>query len=109
MVVPVLDPEQHRRVDVQAGQLVAADPPDFGGLAAAGGLTGPVPRPEADRELLPNFAVTELNDVVRIGVDADESGHLDRHAGLFLGLAYGGLREVFAELLSTTREGPQIV
>ena len=65
---------------------------------------------EHDRELLTDLVVAGVvEDVFRIGVDADETGDLAVDAGFFLRLAYAGLRERLAQVDSTTGEGPVAV
>jgi hypothetical protein len=64
---------------------------------------------EADRELLANFAVCELDHVFWVAVDADQAGDLDRDARLFHDLALHGLRERLAEFERAAGDGVQVV
>src|SRR6266536_1216508 len=64
---------------------------------------------ETDRELLSDLAVVVRDDMSRIGIDADQSGHLDRYASLFSHLAGDGANDRFAYVLGAARDRPEAV
>lgn len=58
---------------------------------AAGDRAANDPGAEGNRELLADFAVAVFNEVVRIGIDADDPGALDLEAGLLKRFADDGI------------------
>jgi hypothetical protein len=63
----------------------------------------------AEGELLADFPVGVLDDVVRVRVDPDERGDLDFEAGLFFHLADRAVFDRFAEFHAAAREGQESV
>ena len=51
---------------------------------------------EAQRKLLPDFAVGVGHHVVRVGVDADEAGDFDIEPGFLLHFTHRGIDDRFA-------------
>jgi len=96
-------------VDVQRVQVGRSHPQDLFALIACAQVTAGGVSAEADRELLSNLAVCELDHVLWVAVDADQAGDLDGHARLFHDLALHGLRERLAEFESATGDGVQVV
>jgi hypothetical protein len=66
-------------------------------------------RAEEQGELLSDFSIVVGDDMVGVGIHADEFGNPDVVAGLFAGLAFGGVGDVFADLLDAAGECPQSV
>lgn len=63
----------------------------------------------AQRELLAHSIVGVGDDVVGVGVYADQSGDGDLKPGFFADFADRGLLDGFADLMPTAGNGPQIV
>ncbi|GCD45732.1 hypothetical protein GKJPGBOP_05470 [Streptomyces paromomycinus] len=64
---------------------------------------------ETDGKLLTNFTVVVLHNVPGVGVGAYNTFYDHHDSGLFFDFPHDRLRDVFAYLVTTTRQGPQIV
>lgn len=82
---------------------------DFLALAARSRLAADDAGGEADRELLADLAVVVRHDVTGVGVQTDQSCHLDVEAGFLLGLAHRGIGDRFADFDAAAGECPQVV
>src|SRR5690606_7167648 len=72
----VVDLAAHARVDVQAVQFGGEDPAHRVGLGGGAGLTGDRAAGVDRLVLLADLAVGVGDDVLRVGVDPEEAGHL---------------------------------
>src|SRR6266545_903611 len=106
----VLDAHPHGAVHREGAHRVPADPADLAGLVAGGGCTAERAGGEDDGELLSYLAVAGVEDhVARVGVDADQSGHLDLDAGLLGGLPDRGAGKGLAEVHRSAGQRPVVV
>src|SRR5215207_6608570 len=96
-------------MDVERVELVAWDPADAGGFAAGSEFAADGVGPEAQGELLADFAVGVFDDVVGVGVDAYQARHLNLDAGFFAGFADDGVGDGFADVLGAAGDGPEVV
>ena len=64
---------------------------------------------EAQRKLLPDFAVGVGHHMVRVGVDADQAGDFDVESGFLLHFTHRGIDDRFAQLHPAARQCPQVV
>jgi hypothetical protein len=64
---------------------------------------------EADRELLTDLAVAELDHMMGVGVDAHQSCDLHLDAGLLEDLAHDRLCDGLTNVLSTAWQSPEVV
>jgi hypothetical protein len=88
----VLDSQPHRPVHPQLADRRSADPHDFPGLAAGGRLPAGWACGEHHGELLAYLTVAGVeDDVLGVGVDADQSRDAAVDTGLFLRLPDGGV------------------
>lgn len=88
---------------VEVGRL---DEADSVGLVVDGGLASDGAADVGVLVLLADFAVGVGDDVVRVGVDAQETGDLGDDAGLLQAFPYRALSRRLTDVLSATRQGP---
>lgn len=103
----MLDAHPHGPVHLEQGQLDARHPTNLYGLVTRGRLTGDRPPGQDDRELLPDLTIGGVqDDVLGIGVRAEDAGDLARYPGLLDGLPYAGLRYGLAQVDRASGESP---
>src|SRR5882672_7348230 len=105
----VVDAEPDRGMRVESVDVGRREEPDVGGLAAWPKLAADDPADEADRELLTHLAVVELEDVVRVGVDADDPLRLDIEAGLLADFPRNRLGDALADVHHPSGKRPAAV
>lgn len=82
---------------------------DFLGFVACAQLASDRLSAEADGELLADLAIVIGDDVVGVGVEADQAGDLDMDAGFFFDLADDGLGQGLAYVLAAAGDGVLVV
>jgi hypothetical protein len=103
---PVAELPPLRWVDVQRLQFARGEPSGRRRLVVGCRLAGEQAAEQDDLVLLADLAVGVGDDVTRVGVNAEQPGHLDRDAGLLERLAHSALGDGLSELLLAYGDRP---
>jgi len=99
----VVDPQPHRRVHIQVGDIVGVGPGNVGVLVVDGQITTQQGGSEEQGDSLADFAIGERNDVAGVGLDTNQAGDLDVETGFLFDFPHGHTRRPTHRV-----EGPQI-
>ena len=88
---------------VQGGDVVGVSPGDVSAFVVDGQLTAEQGGGEAQGELLADFTVGERDNMVGVGVEADQTGDFDVETVFLFNFAYSGVCDGFADVVPTTR------